>query len=67
VAAIVIAVLVIVALVGGLLVMLRSRDWDVRRLIPPSRATVFSSQGNKSAFSNISYSSGSESIQTGGS
>jgi len=64
----VIGVLVIVGLAGVLLVMLRNRDWDVRRLLPPSRATVFSSQdNNKSAFSNISYSSGSESIQTGGS
>ena len=58
IAAIVIAVLVVAGLAGVLMVMLRNRDWDVRRLLPPSRATVFSSQDNKSAFSNISYSSG---------
>ena len=58
VAAIVISVLVVGGLAALLIVMLRNRDWDVKRLIPPRAAAVFSSQDNKSAFSNISYNTG---------
>ena len=62
IAAIVIAVLILGGLAGVMAVMLRSRDWDVRRLVPPRASAVFSSGDRSSAFSNISYSSGTNNI-----
>ena len=58
IAAIIIAVLVVGGLAAVLLVMLRNRDWDIKRLVPPRAATVFSSENRMSAFSNISYNTG---------
>jgi hypothetical protein len=62
IAGIIIAVLIVGGLAGVMLVMLRSRDWDVRRLVPPRAAAVFSSGDKSSAFSNISYSTGTNNI-----
>ena len=61
VAGIVLAVLVLGGLLTAGLVLLRNRDWDVTRLLP-TRPTTNSAAG--SAFTNISYNSGSESVQT---
>ena len=43
IAAIIIAVLIVGGLAGVMVVMLRSRDWDVRRLVPPQASAIFSS------------------------
>merc|ERR1711936_910068 len=56
VAGVVIAVIASVALAAVLVVMLRNRNWEVRRLLPASMQTSTSSG---SAFQNMSYSSGS--------
>merc|ERR1712228_968564 len=53
------------ALAGVFVVMLRNRNWDVRRLVPPRRATILSSSSNDNAFSNISYQTGSDNVRTG--
>ena len=62
IAAIIIAVLIVGGLAGVMVVMLRSRDWDVRRLVPPQASAIFSSGDKTSAFSNMSYSSGTNNI-----
>ena len=58
IAGIIIGVLTVGALAGVFVVMLRNRNWDVRRLVPPRRATILSSSSNNNAFSNISYQTG---------
>merc|ERR1719167_278863 len=65
IAGIIIGVLTVGALAGVFVVMLRNRNWDVRRLVPPRRATILSSSSNNNAFSNISYQTGSENVRTG--
>merc|ERR1712192_321710 len=56
VAGVVIAVIACLALATLLVVMLRNRNWEVRRLLP---ASMQASTSNGSAFQNMSYSSGS--------
>merc|ERR1711915_275654 len=65
IAGIIIGVLTVGALAGVFVVMLRNRNWDVRRLVPPRRATILSSSSNDNAFSNISYQTGSDNVRTG--
>ena len=55
VAGLVIGILVVVGLAAVLLVMLRSRDWEVRRMLPASMQT---SSGAGQVFQNMSYNTG---------
>ena len=67
IAAIIIAVCVIFSLSAVVLVMLKNRDWDVRRLLPPRLVEVVAPNNNSSAmatFGNIAYNSNSGTVKT---
>lgn len=68
IAAIIIAICVVGAVSAVLVVMLRNRDWDVRRLVPPRLARMAAPNTNNNtamaAFGNISYNSNSGKVAT---
>ena len=68
IAAIIIAICVVFSLTAVLVVMLKNRDWDVRRLVPPRLVEVVAPNNNNSSamatFGNIAYNSNSETVKT---
>ena len=69
IAAIIIAICVVGAVSAVLVVMLKNRDWDVRRLVPPRLVRIAAPNTNNtntamSAFGNISYNSNSGTVAT---
>ena len=68
IAAIIIAICVVGAVSAVLVVMLKNRDWDVRRLVPPRLARMAAPSTNNNtamaAFGNISYNSSSGKVDT---
>ena len=65
-AAIIIAILVVGGLVGVFLFVLRSRDWEVRRLLPPSASSLLGgTSSSPETFSNIAYNSSKLSSRRG--
>ena len=69
IAAIIIAICVVFAVSAVLIVMLKNRDWDVRRLVPPRLVEIVTPNNNTNntamaAFGNISYNSNSGTVKT---
>ena len=67
IAAIIIAICVVFSVAAVLVVMLKNRDWDVRRLVPPRLVQVVTPNNNNTtmaSFGNISYNSNSGTVKT---